>query len=108
VNPTPPSNEPFYKTRDFWLGFIGWFGGNALLCGAQSVLSGVIFDNPISSVLLVAVSCLPLLVNIGALIYFGIKRPRVALGMLAAFGVTLAVVVCIGVVLFVVCSSQMR
>jgi len=90
------------KRRDFWTGFVGWLIGNGLLfCLYSSALNAVSRQNAIGTGpdTLLGIAVLPLVANVGALIYYAFTRSRVALGMLAAFGVTLALGLC-GVLLF--------
>ncbi|MBI1877617.1 MAG: HEAT repeat domain-containing protein [Chloroflexi bacterium] len=79
-----PASEPASGSnkRDFIAGFIGWFGVNGLLLCAL-----LTFD--ISGEGSSAFAALVLLINIGLPIYFGFTRRRVAVGMLAAFAISL-------------------
>jgi hypothetical protein len=50
-----------------------------------------------------AMNCLPIVLNIGLMVFFAFTRPWIALGMLAALGVLLAISLCLGVVAGAVC-----
>jgi hypothetical protein len=89
------------KVGDFFIGVGLVIGVNivfgvvsALLVGAFSSLSsdsGSVFQI-ISSILLFALYCVPFVINIGLIIYFGLTRYWIALGMLGviAFGLLLS------------------
>ncbi len=89
------TKKKWYQEKDFWYGFVGWFVGN----GIGWVLTSA---SPYSyaNTLLILV----LLLNIAALIFFAFKKPRIAFGMLAAFGLGLAVAICLGIFALVACS----
>lgn len=85
--------------RDFWLGFVGVVAGNVVLL----IVVGSITSS--SSSFGTVASLLPWILNIGVLILFAVIRPRVALGMLLAYGIAFALVLCAGIVLYVICFS---
>jgi hypothetical protein len=94
------------KVLDFVIGFVGWFLVNGLLYGCSLViLQGMdsSMPDPLPAVLL---GLVPLLVNIGALIFFAFTRRWIALGMLAAFALVLVGVLLLGLVVYVVCYNQ--
>jgi hypothetical protein len=89
--------------RDFWLGFAGVIVVN--------VLFFIVYSQVIRSVGAVPGSLLnlaPWILNIGGIIAFAIVRPRVALGMLLAYGVAFALVLLVGIFLLVLCFSMTR
>jgi hypothetical protein len=45
----------------------------------------------------------PFVINVGLMIYFAFTRSQIALGMLAAFGAALAVVIVLGVIFTIAC-----
>jgi len=102
------------KKKDFWLGVGLWFGLNILmtLCswGANGLLFSLLsstadynssFD--IYSLVYLILSAIPLLINIGLIIYFAFTRSQIALGMLAGFGIALLIVICLGVIFTAAC-----
>ncbi len=115
ITPPPLDPELARKQRDFWIGFGLWFGLNILMTlavwGTMMALSAVYssgnqygtFISNAANALSLIVGFVPYVVNIGLVIYFAIKRPQIALGMLVGFGVTFAIVVCLGVIATVAC-----
>ena len=110
------------KTIDFVIGFVGWFvlngfltgigwavtvGLGALLSQIQSPDSTTVIE-PLLGVLAVAINCLPWLINIGLLVFFGLMRHWIALVALAAFGTVLLILLCIAVVFSVWCFTGFR
>lgn len=105
------------KIRDFLIGFVGWFVLNGFLTGIGwavtvglgTLLSRLSFNSDSAQTLLGAVglvvNCLPWLINIGLLIYFGLTRYWIALGALAAFGAVLFLLLCVAVVVWVMCFA---
>ena len=103
------------KKKDFWIGFVLWWGLNILLAlcswGAFALFgySGVYFDPSTSTysdvygVLSCVISLLPWVINIGLIIYFALTRSQIAIGMVAAFGVALLITICLGVIFMVWC-----
>jgi cytosine/uracil/thiamine/allantoin permease len=104
--------DPAEKKKDFWLGFWLWWGLNILLWVITTAASVGIYSIPsnndttltsLQSIASIVLGVLPLLVNLGLLIYFALTRGQIALGMLVAFGVALALVVLLGIIFTVAC-----
>jgi hypothetical protein len=104
------------KTIDFLIGFGGWFVLNVIFAGVgfglvaalASVSSGYYYSesyNSLMSLLWVMLTCLPLLINIGAIIYFALTRYWIALGALAAFAGALLLTICLGSLIGAVCFT---
>lgn len=95
------------KRKDFIIGFIGWLVGNALFAGAiflaLSAVNSTITDDQIVPLLISCCQLLPLVANLGALVYLSVARKWIALGMLGAFGALLALVVLAGVIFAAYC-----
>lgn len=92
-----------YRDQRFQLGCLGWFFLNALLLIAFQALAGLASLR--GTLLIGAIPPAIFLVNLGALIYFAFRRPKVAAGMLAAFGISLFLVLCAGVLFTIACFS---
>lgn len=107
-----------YETRnqkivDFIIGFIGFMILNGVLGGIGQLLSALL-TVPLSRlnsnstdliygiVGLIAI-CTPLVINIGAIIFFAFTRYWIALGALTAFAVGLIIVICISIFLLATC-----
>lgn len=107
IEAPPLSPELAKKRRDFWIGFGIFFGLNFVLwlCsfGASSLLYTPDIPYEISSILGIVITFLPWIVNIGLIIFLAFKRPQMALGMLAGFGVALLIVVCLFLITLAVC-----
>lgn len=107
---------PAEKKRDFWRGFWLWWGMNVVLSIATMYLLPSFGpsrdDNEVAStlrlVVVLLVVLLPYVINIGLVIYLAQTRSQMALGMLAAFGTGLAIVIILGIVLTIVCFAQLR
>lgn len=107
--------DPAEKRKDFWFGIVLWVGLNVLvfpICsflvsiGLSSVTAGLNSNgasNTLFSIVGVVVGFLPLLINIGLIVYFAFTRRQVALGMLAAFGAALLLTLCLGTLFAVAC-----
>lgn len=103
------------KKRDFWIGFVGWFLGNVVLCLLQwfgsALLLGMVgsfdqggdVDGALINALSVVLAALPWVLNLGIIIFFAFTRSQIALGMLAAFGAAIALVIIVGVVTLAAC-----
>ena len=102
------------KKRDFWIGVGLWFGLNIVLTlcswGAQGLLFGLLsstvdYNSSVDVYTLVSLimGAIPLLVNIGLIVYFAFTRSQIALGMLAGFGIALLLVICLGVIFTAAC-----
>jgi hypothetical protein len=110
-----PVKEKTGSKRDFWIGFIGWWVFNLIFGGLEfAIIFGIALIGPTSvgpssnystltTVLINGLGCLVLLANIGALIFFAFRRKQIALGMLVAFGVSIAISILIGVIAMVAC-----
>jgi len=105
--------SPEEKRKDFWRGFIGWFVLNGILCliqfAAYGVLYGLLTESSSSAypILSTIAGLLPLLINIGLIIFFAFTRSQIALGMLAGFGAALALVIILGLIFTVACFVMM-
>lgn len=120
---TPVMTEPVLdqgdkkkNKKDFWRGVGLWIALNIVmgLClwgfqfvviGATSSMSGA---NSTLTNLVTLLSAImgfaPFVINIGLLIYFVVKkRPQIALGMLAGFGLALGIVILLGVLFMAAC-----
>ena len=101
------------KKKDFRLGIALFFGLNILmgLCswGVTALLYGSLsttdFTNPsttdltnLYSTLSCILGALPLVINIGLIIYFALTRSQIALGMVAGFGIAFLITICLGVI----------
>jgi hypothetical protein len=111
LEPSPVKESTGLK-RDFWIGFIGWWVFNlcagglqaALMFGIPSLTSGSATDySTITNTLTSSLGCLVFLTNIGAIIFFAFRRKQIALGMLVAFGVSIAISILLGVIAMIAC-----
>lgn len=108
--PPPLGPELAKKRRDFWMGFGLFFGLNIALWVCQiafywlitTLNSDMLYSDAMGVVSLV-LGILPWLLNIGLIIFLAFKRPQMALGMLAGFGVALLIVVCLFLIVAAVC-----
>lgn len=108
---TPPKPAPDpdakKKRRDFWLGVGLFFGLNLALWGLGALFFGVLYNLDIPyevvNTISIVVSFLPYVINIGLIILLAFKRPQMALGMLAGFGIALLIVVCLFLITLAVC-----
>jgi hypothetical protein len=96
------------KKKDFWIGVGIWVGLNLLLGLINIVFFNFIYIIPnlpdgLYTILGWAVMIFPYVLNIGLLIYFALTRSQIALGMLAAFGAVLLIVICLGLIFMVAC-----
>ncbi len=107
VEPPPLGPELAKKRRDFWLGVGLFFGLNLLLwlvdIGLLALFSNANLPDSASSTLGMIVTFLPFVLNIGLLIFLAFKRPQMALGMLAGFGIALLIVICLALLFAAVC-----
>lgn len=107
--PSQPAPDPerAKKRRDFWLGVGLFFGLNIALWGLGALFFGVLYNVDIPyevvNAISIVVSFLPYVVNIGLIILLAFKRPQMALGMLAGFGIALLIVVCLFLITLAVC-----
>lgn len=90
----------FYRTaeerRQFWTGFLGWFGLNLALYPLYYL---VFTDNTVWAFAVLAL-------NVVALTVLGFKRKRMAMGALAAFGAALLLSLCATAACFVAFFSS--
>lgn len=106
---TPPKPAPDpdakKKRRDFWLGVGLFFGLNIALWGLSALFFGVLYnlDIPYDVVNIILTVVLPYVLNVGLIIFLAFKRPQMALGMLAGFGIALLIVVCLFLITAAVC-----
>jgi len=102
------------KSRDFWIGVIGWVILNVVLWGLSTVLYAFLLQYAVSTQFDPSVSeffaylptfssCLPLLINILLITFFAFTRRWIALGALAAFGAAFVLAIIAGIVLTVAC-----
>lgn len=107
--------DPAEKKRDFWIGVGIFFVLNVVLVLCQwgaafgiiaafsdFVDSGSIF----TSILYIVYTLAPWVINIGLIVYFAFTRSQIALGMVAGFGIALAIVICLGVIFMVWCFAM--
>ena len=92
------TKKKWYQDKEFWYGFVGWFVGNGIAWVLMYFSNISVADKSFYLVLLL---------NIGALIYFASKKLRIALGMLAAFSLSLAVAICLGIFALVACFRSL-
>ena len=102
IEPPPLSPELAKKRRDFWMGVGLFFGLNIVLWIFQiafywliTTLDADLMYSDAIGVVGLMLGLLPWLVNIGLIIFLAFKRPQMALGMLAGFGMALLLVVCL-------------
>jgi hypothetical protein len=104
------------KTVDCLIGFGGWVVLNVIFAGIGfglfvalgSVRPDYYYSegyNSLVSLLGVMLTCLPLLINIGAIIYFALTRYWIALGALVAFTASLLLIICLGSLISVLLFS---
>jgi len=115
-------NRKIYETRnekqkDFVIGFFGWIVVNviAVIVGSavfNAVLSlferlfpGASYDT-IMGIQSIGSLLMPLLFNVGLLIFLALTRKWIALGALAGFAAVLIFVVVAGLVLTAICASM--
>lgn len=107
------------KKRDFWIGVGIFFVLNIVLTLCQwGVGADALTVSPtngssdfVSSTLFTILSwvflLLPWVINIGLIIYFAFTRNQVALGMVAGFGIALAIVICLALIFTLWCFSTL-
>jgi hypothetical protein len=112
--------DPAEKKKDFWRGVGLWFGLNIILAlcswGASTAINYRAYTpegpNPQLVAILPLVSFMlgfiPLLINIGLILFFAFTRSQIALGMLAAFGIALLITIILGVIAAVACFFIFR
>lgn len=105
------------KTIDFFIGFVGWFVLNGVMAGlvqvaltlaggAANVLSSDVL-NTVVGVAGLVLACLPLLVNIGLVVFFAFTRYWIALGAVAAFAASLIITLCLGILFGAACLAML-
>ncbi|HRQ33814.1 MAG TPA: hypothetical protein PLM89_11990, partial [Anaerolineales bacterium] len=111
--------NPAEKKRDFWIGVAIFFVLNIVLtlcqwglgAGFYTVSPSIVDSNfpssPLFSILSWALLLMPWVINIALVIYFALTRSQIALGMLAGFGIALAIVICLGVIFTVWCFATL-
>lgn len=111
--------DPAEKKRDFWLGVGIFFVLNIALTLCQWGLGyGVLAVSPdgfnsgftsspmatmMATILVWGLLLLPWVLNIGLIVFFAFTRSQIALGMVAGFGIALAIVICLGVLFTIWC-----
>ena len=107
-SPSPPATErkprPPGYWRDFWLGFGGVVLANIVLAQILGAVSSANLGGAATAIILAA----PWVLNLVAVIAFAIVRPRVALGMLLAYGIAFGCALLVGIFLAVVCFGGGR
>ncbi len=99
------------KVIDFLIGFFGWFIINTLLgilqigilAGLSATFEGTANGEQIIGMIGLVISCIPLILNIGVIIYFAFTRYWIALGALLAFAFSLLLVVLLFIFFLVAC-----
>lgn len=111
--------NPAEKKRDFWIGVAIFFVLNIVLtlcqwglgAGFYTVSPSIVDSNfpssPLFSILSWVLLLMPWVINIALVIYFALTRSQIALGMLAGFGIALAIVICLGVIFTVWCFATL-
>lgn len=100
--------NPAEKKRDFWAGVGLWFVLNIVLLLSIFPLNAFLYtilSYDAADLVALIVGLVPLLVNIGLIVYFAFTRSQIALGMVAGFGSALLIVICLGLFLTAVCFS---
>ena len=104
------------KVIDFLIDFFGWFLLNGVVGGVAQLLVALL-SNVFASVdsnssvqslvglVGLALWCIPLVVNLGLIIFFAFTHYWIALGALAAFAAALVVVICIALIWGAVCFA---
>ena len=103
------------KVVDLIIGVVIWHVVNIVLGAGFALASGLITgvtNDPnvanLMSIVSLVLGCLPFLVNIALLIYFGMTRYWIALGMLATFAVYVILAICALLFIGVACVSIMQ
>lgn len=95
ITPTRKFLRTEQERRQFWIGFVGWFGFNLVLYPLYHL---VFTRDPVWALAVLAA-------NVVCLIVLGFTRQRMALGALAAFGASLLLGLCFASACFVVISA---
>ena len=100
------------KVVDLIIGVAVWHIVNIVLGIGFAVLSGVLMgvsNDPnvtsVTSILSTVLSCLPFLVNIALLIFFGLTRYWIALGMVGTFALYVILAICALVIFGAACFA---
>jgi hypothetical protein len=105
------------KLVDFFIGFIGWFFVNIGLAVLVNLPYGYFIANPDAlgsnpdqaaqylGIITTLSWCIPLVLNVLALIFFAFTRYWIALGALAAFAASLIIAICLGVLFAAACFT---
>ena len=111
--------DPAEKKRDFWIGVAIFFVLNIVLTLCQWGLGfgvGSVFpdfsnsdsvSSTLATILYLVFALAPWVINIGLIIYFAHTRSQIALGMVAGFGIALAIVICLGVLFTIWCFATL-
>jgi hypothetical protein len=101
------------KTVDFVIGFIGFIILNGVLWGVGQLVAVAAAVplwslnqdtlNTVYGVVGLLLICLPLVINIGLIVFFAFTHYWIALGALGAFAAALVITICIAVVLAATC-----
>jgi hypothetical protein len=112
--------NPAEKKKDFWRGVGLFLGLNIVmaLCswGASAALANMTYtpNGPndqlvnVYPVISFVIGVIPLLINIGLIVFFAFTRSQIALGMLAGFGIALLLSIILGVIFAVACFLTLR
>ena len=102
------------KVRDFMIGLGGWVVINALLWILIALVASVIpgmsgnqMVGTLGDTLFTIVSCVPLILNGAAVLFFAFTRHWIAFGILAGFGLAFVLVLCAGLVFTAICFAAM-
>ena len=104
------------KIRDFFIGFGIWLVLNGVLGLGVPYVLGPALNNftptgtfgQILGIVAAFFACLPWILNLVGMIYFGLTRYWIALGILGGFVLALVIVVCAFLVVAVLCFSGGR
>ena len=111
--------DPADKKRDFWIGVAIFFVLNIVLTLCQwglgagfyaaspSIVDSNFPSSPLFSILSWVLLLMPWVINIALVVYFALTRSQIALGMVAGFGIALAIVICLGVLFTVWCFATL-
>jgi hypothetical protein len=96
------------KRKDFWLGVVIFITLNTLMVLAVLLLARIQglrgrSSNDLVTFIYLILNFLPYVINIGLLIYFFLTRDWIALGMLAAWGFFMVLVLLAGIVFVIFC-----
>ena len=111
---------PSEKKKDFWRGVGLFFGLNVVMALCSWGVSTAIYNMAytpngtntqlvnVYSVVSFMLGVIPLLINIGLIVFFAFTRSQIALGMLAGFGIALLISIILGVIFAVACFLTLR